>query len=407
MNPQQYLTTTEAVDSAFLFIFAISGVMLLGITVAMVYFVVRYNRKRCPQPLSQKDKNLWLEIVWTIIPTALVLAMFWYGWEGYLSLQNIPDDAMEVKATARMWSWNFEYENGKSSDKLYVPVGRPVKVRLESVDVLHSFYVPAFRIKRDCVPGMTTWTWFLPEEAGSYDLFCAEYCGVGHADMITTVEALPAAEFDAWYAEKAAARPDAVALLEGYGCTGCHSLDGTAGAGPSLLGIGGSKRTVVIDGKEKEIIADSDYIRRAILEPAAEVVKGFAAIMPPYAGAIPEEDLVAIVAFLAGEDDIADGGKEGVEIGSRLVRELGCLGCHSTDGTVSVGPTFKGIYGRKSIIVRDGKELTVEADEEYLSRSIVDPAADLVVGAPPVMPTYSHLGAEDVEAIIAYLKTLK
>ena len=171
MQPLQ--TTTEAVDTAFYLIFGISGVMLLGVTVAMVWFVWRYNRKRQPVPLSQKDHNLWLEVVWTVIPTILVMLMFWYGWEGYLSLRRIPDDAMHIKASARMWSWLFTYDNGKTADKLYVPVGQPVKIELSAADVLHGFYVPAFRVKRDMVPGMTTWVWFVAEKPGSFDLFCA------------------------------------------------------------------------------------------------------------------------------------------------------------------------------------------------------------------------------------------
>lgn len=140
--------------------------MLLGIAATMVYFVIRYNRKRCQEPTSQKDDNLWLELTWTIIPTIIVLAMFWFGWEGYLSLRRVPANAMEVKCSARMWSWLFTYESGKTSDKLYVPVGRPVKVILTAKDVVHSFYVPAFRIKRDCVPGMETYAWFVAGEAG-------------------------------------------------------------------------------------------------------------------------------------------------------------------------------------------------------------------------------------------------
>ena len=163
MNPQPLITTTEAVDKAFYVIFGISGVALLGITIAMVYLVWRYNRKREPVPISQKDHNVWLEITWTIIPSILVMVMFWYGWEGYLSLRRIPENSIPIHATARMWSWLFTYENGKTADKLYVPVGQPVKVLLTAEDVLHSFYVPAFRIKRDTVPGMDNYVWFVAD----------------------------------------------------------------------------------------------------------------------------------------------------------------------------------------------------------------------------------------------------
>ncbi len=275
MNSQPLITTTEAVDKAFYVIFGISGIALLGITVATVYLVWRYNRKRVPVPISQKDHNVWLEVTWTVIPTILVGIMFWYGWEGYLSLRRIPDNAMTIKGSARMWSWLFTYENGKTSDKLYVPVGQPVNVRLNSEDVLHSFYVPAFRVKRDTVPGMETYAWFVAEEPGSYDLFCAEYCGVAHSDMITTVEAIPAAEFAGWLAEKPVAAAAGKALLQKHGCLGCHSLDGSASVGPTFQGIGGRDVSVVTDGQSRTLTTDRDYLEKAILEPEVDIVEGY------------------------------------------------------------------------------------------------------------------------------------
>lgn len=299
MQPLQ--TTIQAVDTAFYVIFGISGVMLLAIAVAMVWFVWRYNRKRQPVPLSQKDHNLWLEVVWTIIPTLLVMLMFWYGWEGYLSLRRIPDDAMHIKASARMWSWLFTYDNGKSADKLYVPVGRPVKIELTAEDVLHSFYVPAFRVKRDTVPGMTNWVWFTAEQPGSYDLFCAEYCGVGHAAMVTTVEALPAAEFQAWLTAAATADADpamrGAELAQQQGCLGCHSVDGNRRVGPSLKGIYGQPRMVVRDGGKITVTADADYLAKAIREPAAEIVDGYPPAMPPYPQ-LSDTDLQALIAWI-------------------------------------------------------------------------------------------------------------
>ncbi len=298
MNPQPLITTTESVDKAFYVIFGISGIALLGITVAMVYLVWRYNRKRYPVPLSQKDQNVWLEITWTVIPTILVMVMFWYGWEGYLSLRRIPDNAIPVQANARMWSWLFTYENGKTADKLYVPVGQPVKVELTSEDVLHSFYVPAFRVKRDCVPGMENYAWFVAQEPGSYDLFCAEYCGVGHAAMITTVEAIPAAEFAGWLAEKPSATAAGKGLLQKHGCLGCHSLDGSASVGPSFQGISGRQVTVVANGESRTVICDRDYLEKSILDPGAEIVEGYPAAMPSFAGKIPEADLTGILDYL-------------------------------------------------------------------------------------------------------------
>jgi cytochrome c oxidase subunit 2 len=299
MQPLQ--TTTQAVDTAFYVIFGICGVMLIGIAAAIVWFSWRYNRRRCPKPLSQKDHNFWLEVTWTVIPTALVMLMFWYGWEGYLSLRRIPEDAMHIKASARMWSWLFTYDNGKTADKLYVPVGQPVKVELTAEDVLHAFYVPAFRVKRDTVPGMTNWVWFTAEKPGSYDLFCAEYCGVGHSAMVTTVEALPVAEFQTWLTAVATAAADPAArgaeLAQQLGCLGCHSVDGSRRVGPSLKEVFGTERVVTRNGSKVTVTADADYLKRAIREPAAEIVDGYPPAMPPF-GQLGETDLQALVAWL-------------------------------------------------------------------------------------------------------------
>ncbi len=397
MNPQQ-LTTVQAVDNAFIFILVISLFMLLLITGLMVYFVIRYSRKRYPVPLSQKDQNLWLEIIWTTIPTILVLAMFWFGWEGFLTLQRIPDDAIQVDATARMWSWKFTYDSGKSSDKLYVPVGTPIKVKLESLDVLHAFYAPAFRVKRDIVPGMTTWVWFNTEESGSYNLFCAEYCGVGHADMITTIEAVPPEEFNRWVIFEQPAVIDGKILLDQYGCLGCHSLDGSESAGPTLQKIAGRTITVKRNGKSVELQADRDYLRRSILDPESEIVQGFSPIMPSFDGKIPESDLEIILDFLLGVEKTAP-----VD-GEKIAKDQGCLGCHSTDGTERVGPSFKGIFGRVTEI-EDGGEITV--DEDYLLRSITHPEAEIVDDFPPIMPAYDQLTDAELKALVDYLKGLK
>lgn len=300
MNPVLQ-TTTQAVDTAFYVIFGICGVMLVGVAIAMIWLVWRYNRRRQPVPLSQKDHNLWLEVVWTTIPTVLVMLMFWYGWEGYLSLRRIPDDAMHIKASARMWSWLFTYDNGKTADKLYVPVGQPVKIELAAEDVLHSFYVPAFRVKRDTVPGMISWVWFIAEQPGSFDLFCAEYCGVGHSAMVTTVEALPASEFAAWLKASAATTGDLAArgaeLAQQLGCLGCHSVDGSRRVGPSLKGVFGQPREVVRNDGDITLTADADYLMRAIRNPAAEIVDDYPPAMPSYSQ-LSDAEVQSLVAWL-------------------------------------------------------------------------------------------------------------
>lgn len=438
MNSQPLITTTEAVDKAFYVIFGISGVMLLGITVAMVYLVWRYNRKRYPVPISQKDHNLWLEVTWIVIPSILVSVMFWYGWEGYLSLRRVPDNAITVQASARMWSWLFTYENGKTSDKLYVPVGQPVHMRLNSEDVLHSFYVPAFRVKRDTVPGMETYVWFVAEEPGSYDLFCAEYCGIAHSEMISTVEAVPAAEFSGWLAEKPATADAGKVLLQKHGCLGCHSLDGSKSVGPSFQGIGGRQVTIVKDGKTLTIASDRAYLKRAIIEPGVEIVDGFPPAMPPYADRIPEEDLTGLLDYLEAlkadsqrepesEESTAPAVDEpAVEEkktqpaaavieepldrasqGRSLAEQNGCLGCHSTDGTRRVGPTLKGLMGSERIVVKEGQDVTVAADTEYLIRAIREPGVEVVQGFPAAMPPYPDFSDEEIETLQVWLETLK
>jgi len=303
VNRTQFMTTGQAVDPAFYFIFGASLILFIAIAAAMIFFVIRYRRSKFPEPTSAVAANIWLEILWTMLPTILVLAMFWYGWQGYLGLRRVPPGAMEVTATARMWSWSFAYPGGRTSPKLYVPVGRPVKITLESADVIHGFFIPAFRVKRDVVPGMKGDAWFVAEKKGSYDLFCSSYCGTGHSAMVTTVEALPAKEFEEWLADggrgEASAAADGRKLAEAKGCLGCHSLDGSPKVGPSFKGIMGRSEVVLTGGKERSITVDREYLRRSILQPSADVVKGFQPVMPPYPALSPAE-LEALLELLGG-----------------------------------------------------------------------------------------------------------
>ena len=305
MDPNQ-LTTTQSVDPVFFFIFGVCLALLAGITATMIWFVIRYHRSRSPEPTSRAAGNIWLEIVWTALPTVLVMAMFWYGWAGYRALRTVPAGALPVTATARMWSWEFSYANGATSPRLRVPAGKPVLVNLVAKDVIHGFYIPAFRIKRDAVPGMASQVWFMAPKPGSYDIFCSQYCGTGHSTMITTVEALPEAEFAAWLKrevqEKEAERGEESgrgrALLEKFGCLACHSLDGSSKVGPGFKGIWGRTETVLTGNGERSITVDEAYLRRSILEPKADIVKGFPPVMP----VIPmkDDELAEIIAFLKG-----------------------------------------------------------------------------------------------------------
>jgi len=403
VDPARLITTTEAIDPVFIFIFGACLVLLLGITAAVIFFVVRYHRSKTPQPTSSADSNLWLEIIWTALPTLLVMAMFWYGWKEYLVLRTVPKGAMEVTATARMWSWNFTYADGRTSPKLYVPVGRPVRVKLVSTDVIHGFFLPAFRVKRDVVPGMDNFAWFVADKPGSYDLFCSQYCGTNHSAMITTVEALSEAEFAAWQQQGAPIGEAAGhELLEKHGCLGCHSLDGSPKVGPTLKGIWGRPVTVVMDGKERNLKVDAAYLKRSLLEPNADLVKGFPPIMPSFKGQLSDGDLEAIIAYLRG-----GGAVLAKPDGQALAREKGCLGCHSLDGTQGVGPSFKGIMGRVEIVTTGGKERQITVDEAYLKRSIQEPNADVVKGYQGIMPPFAGLKPGELEALVEFLEHLK
>ena len=305
MNSYTYTvggTAKEAVNNIFLFIVVISVILLLLITFLMIYFAIKYSRKRHPQSEPVKQRT-WLEIVWTLVPTLLVLGMFFYGYEGFKLMRNVPEDSMIVKVTGRMWDWSFQYDNGRRTDKLYVPIGKNIKLEMKSVDVLHSLFIPAFRIKEDLVPGQETYLWFKPQSVGPADIFCAEYCGQRHAYMLSQVIVMEEKEFNDWYQEGVKTQMEelmkvpAVKFMEDYGCLECHSLDASKGERVPLKGIFGQKRTVIKDGKEVEVVADEAYLRRALMEPEVEILKGQFNQMEP-AEDMSEEELKMILDFL-------------------------------------------------------------------------------------------------------------
>lgn len=185
------------VDFAFLFTLVVSVFFLVLITGLMIYFVIKYNRKRNPKA-TNVHSNVALEITWTVIPTILVLIMFWYGWVGYVDMSEAPENTLNVDVTAQMWKWTFKYENGKTTDSLYVPINQPVKLNLHSLDVNHAFYIPKFRIKKDVYPNQNRMVWFEANELGDFDIACAEYCGLNHSYMYNKVKVMPQQEFSVW-----------------------------------------------------------------------------------------------------------------------------------------------------------------------------------------------------------------
>ena len=293
---------TEGVDNAFMIIFAICLVFLVGITFTMVYFAVKYNKKRHPQAEDVKD-NTKLEIAWTVIPTILVLIMFFVGWKEYQPTRKVPSGAISIKATGFMWKWKFDYENGKSKlDTLVVPINKPVKLDLYSPDVLHSLYIPAFRIKEDVVPGKNNYMWFTAEELGEYDILCAEYCGVSHAYMLGKVKVVTEEEYTDWVnymVEIPDTGSDAgLAIIESKGCVACHTFDGTSVIGPSFKGLYGSERKIDRNGEKTTVVADDAYIIKSILEPGSEIVDGYQNLMQPIYKDLSDEELQAIIDYL-------------------------------------------------------------------------------------------------------------
>lgn len=290
----------EGVDLAFAVITGISLVFLVGITFAMIYFVIKYSRKNNPVAKNVKESKS-LEIIWTVVPTLLVLVMFYYGWVGYAPMRDFPDDAIQVKATGRMWSWSFEYENGKISPTLIVPINKAVTLNLYSPDVLHSLYIPAFRVKEDVVPGINNKMWFEAKILGEYDILCAEYCGERHSYMMSMVEVLTQEEYDAWYNAKDESENEAEAglkLLQVNGCVACHSLDGTRLVGPTFKGLWNSTKNVTTGVVSRQVTADAEYIKESIYNPSKDVVDTYPKVMISYKESINEEQLKQINAYL-------------------------------------------------------------------------------------------------------------
>jgi cytochrome c oxidase subunit 2 len=273
----------NSVDKTTLFIFLVAAFFLVGITATMIYFVIRYNKTKRPKS-EFIEGNLSLEIIWTVIPVILVSFMFYYGWTDWKMLKSPPKNTFNITGTARMWSWSFKYPNNMVTDTLYVPVNKPVKIDLVAADVIHSLYIPAFRVKQDVVPGNSNFLWFIAQKEGTYDLFCAEYCGLRHAYMTTAVVAMAPASFDKWY--KAATTPTAtpvgstkilpgLGIIKRNGCVACHSIDGSKIVGPSFKGIYGEKTTVLVNGNEQQVTVDDNYILESVYDPNAKIVKGF------------------------------------------------------------------------------------------------------------------------------------
>jgi cytochrome c oxidase subunit II len=300
MNPMQ-ADYVQSVNDVFWGIMGLSIVLLVAITAAMIYFMFRYHHTRHPKAV-QIEGSLVAETLWTVIPTILVLGMFYYGYEGWALMRAVPPDAMTVQVTGRMWDWSYEYENGTKTTQLFVPSGKPVKLELHSLDVIHSFYIPQYRIKEDVVPGYKNYMWFLPRDEGPVQVFCAEYCGQRHSYMLSRVHVMKPAEFEQWYASKGDEQhlppwARAYAVFDRYQCTTCHDLNGTEALG--LKGIFGTTRKVErAPGQVVDMVADEAYLRRAITHPEAELLEGYEIGEMPAPANLAPADLDFMIEYL-------------------------------------------------------------------------------------------------------------
>jgi len=269
------------------------------------YFTLRYRRRVEGEALRPAPHHpLWLEVTWVVIPTLLVLVIFVWGFRGYLRLSIVPAEAYEVKVNGQKWFWSFDYAEGAAVvNEMVVPVGRNVKLLLSSKDVIHSFFVPAFRIKKDVLPNRYSIAWFHATQVGEYDLYCTEYCGSKHSAMLGKVKVVGEREFADWLDAASSAgegmTPEeyGAKLYQSKACYTCHSLDGSPGNGPTFKGIFGHD-VKLADGRS--VMVDENYIRESILTPTAKVVAGFQPIMPTYQGLLKDREIDALVAFLKG-----------------------------------------------------------------------------------------------------------
>ena len=290
------------VDSLFYFITIVSALFLALVSGLIILFIVKYRRREAPGLTDGKDHSLPLEILWTVIPTILIFIVFAWAFKGYMRMSVVPGDAIEIKVTGQKWFWSFDYPEGISTvNELVVPVNQPIKLLMSSTDVIHSFFVPVFRMKMDVVPNRYTVTWFEATSTGLYDLFCAEYCGTQHSGMIGKVRVLNDVDYAEWLdseqgpGEGVTPAQWGEQLYKSRACYTCHSVDGSRLVGPSLKGrYGGS--VFLSDGTQLSM--DENYIRESILNPRAKVATGFDPVMPTYQGLLKERDVDALIAYI-------------------------------------------------------------------------------------------------------------
>jgi len=296
--PEQASTISAQVDHLYIFLLCITAFFTVLIFSAIFYFAIRYRRRseaELPPPITGGTA---LEITWSVIPLGITMVMFVWGAKLYVEINRPPSDAVEIFVVGKQWMWKLQHPEGQREiNELHIPLGRAVKLTMTSEDVIHSFYVPAFRTKQDALPGRYTTTWFKPTQVGKYHLFCAEYCGTKHSGMIGLIYVMQPEEYQAWLSGgtgEGSLAANGQKLFQELACSNCHRMD-TQGRCPSLAGVFGSKVELAGGGT---VTADAAYIRESILDPSAKIVKGFEPVMPTFQGLVTEEGLLQLIEYI-------------------------------------------------------------------------------------------------------------
>jgi cytochrome c oxidase subunit II len=297
--PDSASSMSWKVDAVYFYLSGVTLFFTLLISAILIFFVIRYRRRtpyEIPRPVAGSHK---LETLWTVIPFVISMTIFGWSAKVYFEQYTPPQNAIEVYVVGKQWMWKIQHSTGQREiNELHVPVGKKIKLIMTTEDVIHDFFVPAFRMKADVVPGKFTTQWFEATKTGTYHLFCAEYCGMNHSGMIGSIIVMEPREFDNWLSGNTGTTTPAAAgqqLYQTLGCASCHGANGEGGRGPTLLGMFG-KQVQLVGGQT--IRADEPYIRESILNPQAKLVEGFGPIMPTFQGQISEDQLVQLVAYI-------------------------------------------------------------------------------------------------------------
>jgi cytochrome c oxidase subunit 2 len=306
--PEQASTLAPRVDALFLYLFAVNGFFAALIFTLVFYFAIRYRKSAKVDRRRNEEHDFKLELAWTLAPLIIAMSMFFWGAKLYVDSSDTPPGAQEVYVVGKQWMWKFYHPSGQREiNDLHVPIDRPIRLITSSQDVVHSFFIPAFRVKQDVLPGRFTELWFQANKPGKYHLFCSQYCGTNHSGMVGWVYALEPNDYEKWLSGAVAALPLAeqgAQIFEKMGCATCHN-GAPDGRGPNLAGLYQKKVKL---GNGDTVVADEAYLRESLLDPAAKVVEGYKPIMPTYFGQIGEEGIMALVAYIKSLGPAKQGG---------------------------------------------------------------------------------------------------